>query len=241
MDFGAGNRFVVRIDLGDCDAFDAFFALNVDDGMREVEGDAVIVEALDDVALETAGIGHELGDAEDFRAFERHAARHDEADVAAAQNDDALAGHIAVNIDEALRGAGREDACRAVAGDIERAARAFAAAHREDDGLGFDAEHAVRAVHRGHGLVRRDVHDHRVELVLDIALENFVDKARGIFRAGQLFFKGVQAETVVDALIEDAAELSVALEDEDALAAGISGGRSCGKSGRTAADDDDIV
>ena len=37
--------------------------------------------------------------------------------------------------------------------------------------------------------------------VFDVQIESLIDKASGIFRAGQLLLKGVKTETVVDALI----------------------------------------
>ena len=103
MALGAGDGAAVGADLGDGHAGDALTALDVDDGVTQVERNAEIVEALDDVPLEAAGIGHQLRDGEDLCALERHAAGHDEADVAAAEDDDAAADHAALDVDKALR------------------------------------------------------------------------------------------------------------------------------------------
>ena len=40
-------------------------------------------------------------------------------------------------------------------------------------------------------------------------------KARGVLRTRELLFKRVQTEAVVDALVEDTAQLAVALKDQD--------------------------
>ena len=213
MRFRAFNGLVMVIDACDGDAFDAVFASDIDDGVREEAGDVEVVEALDDVSYEAAGVGHEFGDAEYFCAFQGHASGHDEADVAAAQDDDAFSGHEAVYVDEALSRTGRIDACGPEARDVEGAARPFAAAHRENDGFRVNEENAVIAVHGGDGAVDVDVHDHRVELVFDAAFEDLFNKARGVFGAGQRFFERVQAKAVVNSLIEDAAQFEVAFED----------------------------
>ena len=47
----------------------------------------------------------------------------------------------------------------------------------------------------------------------------FLDKAGGVFRPGQLLLEVVEAEAVVDALVEDTAGLDVPLQHHDAGAA----------------------
>ena len=59
-------------------------------------------------------------------------------------------------------------------------------------------------------LLFADGEDHGIQLIFDPAVAYLRDEARRIFRAGQLFAEGVQAEAVVDALVQNAAELRVA-------------------------------
>ena len=117
------------------------------------------MQALHDVALESAGVRQKLGHALDVRALERHAARHDEADIAAAENDDLASGQEALKIHEPLRRAGGVDARRAVAGDVQRPARPLAAAHGENDGASAELLHAALTARNGeHALVREREH-----------------------------------------------------------------------------------
>ena len=57
---GAGDGPAV-FHPGQGDALDPLLALNVHHRVAELEGDAVVVQALDDVPLQAARIGHQLG------------------------------------------------------------------------------------------------------------------------------------------------------------------------------------
>ena len=90
-------------------------------------------------------------------------------------------------------------------------------------------------------LVRGDIQHHGVQTDVNAGLTYHVDEAPGILRAGQLFLEIVQTEAVVDALVEDAAQLTVALDDADRATAcfpcGIRSGQTC----RAAADNHEFV
>ena len=241
MLLGAGDGLHLLVHLGDGDAGHALLALDVHHGVAELQGDAVVVQALDDVALQAAGIGHDLRHDLDLCALEGQTAGHDEADVAAAQDDHLPAGHIALHVDQTLGRTGAVDARGTEARDVQRAAAALTAAHGQDDGPRLDLEQAVNLVHGGDDLVRADGEDHGQELIFDAALKHLVDEALGVLGAGQLLLEGVQAEAVVDALVQDAAQLVVALQDQDAPIPGVVCGNRCRKTGGAAADDNNII
>ena len=209
--------------------------------MAQVERDVVVVQALHDVAVEAGGERHQLDAGEHLRALQRHAARHDEADVAGAEDHHALAGHVALQVDELLRGTGGVDAGAAGARGAQRAARTLAAAHREDDRLGGDDLHAVRARNAGHG-VRLAVHgeDGRVGLDLDAHLAGAVDVALRVLGAGQLLLEAVQAEAVVDALAQNAARVVLALENEQVVDAILLRRNGSREARRASADDENV-
>ena len=97
--------------------------------MAQQQGNIKILQTLDDIAFEAAGKRHQLQNSFDFRPFETHPPRHNEADIAAAQNDSFFPGHIAFHIDEHLRRAGGIDAGGTGPGDPHRAAVPLSAAH----------------------------------------------------------------------------------------------------------------
>ena len=72
-------------------------------------------------------------------------------------------------------------------------------------------EQAVRFVHGGHGPVRCQVQHHGVELVGNLQFLSLGDEPGRVLGAGQFFFKSMQAKTVVDALVQNAAQFAVAL------------------------------
>ena len=219
--FRSGDRLSVRADLGDHYGFHTLLADDVDDSVAELQRNVKVVQALDDISLQAAGIRHQFRDYLDLRAFERHAARHDQSDVAGAEDHDFAAGHSALQIHEALRRARGVDARRAVSGDVQRSSRPLAAAHREDDCLRADLQDAVSAVHRGDDLVpvrlRRDIEDHRSKKIRDLQLFHLLNEPGRVLRAGQFFLEGVKAEPVVDALVQDPAQGFRALKNQDVL------------------------
>ena len=241
MDLRAGDGLAVGADLRDRDAGNTLLALNVHNGVAELERNAEVVQTLDNIALQTAGIRQQLRYNQHLRALKRHAPRHNEANVAAAENDDSAAGHEALHVDEPLRCTGGINARRAVAGDVQRAAASFPAAHGQDDRACVDLDQSFLAVDRRNMLICADGQYHRVEFIFDLAFKRLRDVTRSVFRAGQLFAEGVQAEAVVDALVQNAAQLHVALKDQDALAACVICRDSRRQTGGAAADDDNVI
>ena len=82
---------------------------------------------------------------------------------------------------------------------------------------------------------------HRIEFVFDFAFKRLCDVPRGVFRAGQFFAEGMQAKAVVDALVQNAAQLHIAFEDQDAPAASVIRCDSRRQTGGAAADDDNVI
>ena len=203
----------------------------------QVQGDIEIVQTLDNVALQTAGIGHDLRHGLDLSALQRHAAGHDEADVAGAEDHHLPPGQIALHVHHALGGAGRPDAGGPRTGDVQRAAGPLTAAHGQHHRLRLDLLQAHAASRDGQHLLRRDVQHHAVRPRGDAPLLHGVDVALGVLRAGQLLMEGVQAKARVDALVQDAAQLAAALQNEDIPQTRVVGGCGCGQSGGASTDD----
>ena len=239
---GAGDRRARGgVHFGDDDALDALLAEDAHDGVVELERDAVVDEALHDVAVQARGIRHQLGDELHLGTLPRHAARHDESDVAAAEDHHLAPWEEALHVHEPLRAAGGVDAGRARSGDGERAARALAAAHREDDRAGAEPDEPALRVHANDFSVLRDGEDHRVGPDFGAGLLGLLHETARVFGTGELFAEMVQAEAVVDALAQDAARGGVALQHDDArvrprLARRDRGG----ETGGPAADDDHV-
>ena len=127
--------------------------MNVHHGGGEVERNGEVIQTLDNVALEAAGIGHDLGHGVHRGPFQRHAAGHDKADVAAAQNDYIAAGQEALHIHKTLGGSGGVDARRTIAGNVQRAAGPLAAAHGQNNGLCANLAEAAFAAGNGEHLI----------------------------------------------------------------------------------------
>lgn len=83
----------------------------------------------------------------------------------------------------------------------------------------LDFHQAVCRADSRNGLVGIDAEDHGVDEDFDFRfIFDQVIAALCIARARQFFFEVMEAEAVVDALLEDAASFAVTFEDEDFLA-----------------------
>ena len=237
----AGYGAQVLVHLGDGDRLHAALALHVHHGVRQLERYAKVIQALHDVALEPAGVRHELRDARHVRALEREPARHDEADVAGAQDHDLAPRQQAVDVYQALRGAGRVHAGRARAADVQRAARPLAAAHRKHHGPRAHAEDAALCADGRHHALWGHVEHRGLEHALDAALARLRHVAGRVLRARELLLERVEAKAVVDALVEDAAQLRLALQHQHGGDAGVMRGNGGGKARGSPAHDHDVA
>ena len=75
-----------------------------------------------------------------------------------------------------------------------------------------DSHVTVRRVHRPYHTAAANLQHHSVQLNLHTGLPQQINKPPGIFRPGQFLLKIMQAEAVVDALVQNAAQLMVALQ-----------------------------
>ena len=85
-------------------------------------------------------------------------------------------------------------------------------------------------------LFRRHVQHHRVGQDADGGAAKHFNEPPSVLRPGQLLLEVVQAEAVVDALVQNAAQLAVALQNQNIAQTCVIGRARRGKSGGAAAD-----
>ena len=175
-----------------------------------------------------------------FGTFQRHAAGHDQADVAAAEDEHPLAYQIALHVDIALGGTGGIDAGGAGARDADGTAGALPAAHAEDDASGLQDLITLFPADTVDLFVRGDLQHHGAQLHPHAGGTQQFNAAACILRAGELLPKAVQTKAIVDALVQDAAQFVVPLQNQNIAQAVLPCTVSCGKACRAAADDDQI-
>ena len=129
------------VDLAYLDSLHTIVPDHTRDRGGQVQRNAKVVQAVLNIAAQPVGVRHELVHALDGNPLERAAARHDQPDIARAQNDGARAGFEVLDIDVSLRQAGRKHAGGAAAGDLDLAAGALAAPHGKDDGTPGELQH----------------------------------------------------------------------------------------------------
>ena len=236
---GAGDGPTVRVHLGDGHAGQTITAMDLGDGVAEIERDIVVIQTLHDVARQAGGVRHQLEHCLHMSAFQRHAACHDHADIAGAEDDDLLAGHPVVEVHVSLRGACGEHARRTLAGNAQCAAAALLAAHGKHRSLCLILAQAA-AGGGGDDTIRRQAQHRGAGLVRDLTLVHFINERLCIFRAGQALAEAAQTETVMDALAQDAAQHRLALQNDHVADALLVQLHRCGKTCRAAADNHNV-
>ena len=169
-----------------------------------------------------------------------HTARHNEADIARAENDDLFAGQVALEVDVLLRRSCTVNACGASARNVESTAGTLAAAHGKNDRLCLELEHTALGVGSGHYAVGGDVKHHCTEHIGDIFGKHFFFVTPSVFGTCQLLAKAVQTKSVVNALLQNAAKLFVAFKNEQITNACLVSRQSRTHTGRTAANNHKI-
>ena len=215
LKLSAGDETATLVDFSDEDRGDTFFAADFGDDGIVVDRDVKVLDALLHVAGQAAGVGHDLHDSRDFAALQDELAGHDQADVAGADDDDAAAGQVTVDIEVALGSAGSHDARAAGTGNEEGVAAALTAAHGEDDGLCPDLHESLFRTHGSDGPVRVQFDHEGVQEIRNPQLLHHIRVSGGKFHAGQILFEAVQAESVMNALLQDSAQGRVPLQDQD--------------------------
>ena len=208
--------------------------------MGEIQGNIKVVQTLHDVAGQAAGVGHYLYAGQHLCALKGHAACHDQADVAAAEDQHPLAHQIAFHVHIALCGTGGVHTGRAGARGTNGTAGALAAAHAQHDALGLDDLVAVLLGNTVHLFVRGHFQHHSVQLHLYAGVLEHLNKASGVLRAGQLLAEAVQTKAVVDTLVQNTAQFLVALQNKDVAQTAFPCLAGSSKARRAAADNDQI-
>ena len=232
----AGDGAEAFVDLGDRNGLQTRPAVNIGDGMAQVQGDAIVVEALLDVAGQAAGIGLHFIDGLHMGPLQRHAAGHDHADVAAAQNDHLPAHHEVAQVDVLLGHAGGVDARRAAARNGQGAPGTLPAAHGENHRVAPELFEPGGAG-GGDGAVGLQGENGGVGKTGDAQLLRLGHEPLGVLGAGEGLAEAGEAEAVVDALTKDAAGAVLTFQHHhvvDALLPEPDGG---GQAGGPAADD----
>ena len=229
-DLRSRNRLSLCIDLCDRNRLKPLPALGPDDGVRKEERNAEVIQALHDIAAKAGGIRHQLHHRLYAGTLKRHAPCHDQTDISGSKDDCLLPRHQAFNVDHPLRGSGCVDAGRTGSRNVQRASRTLPAAHRQHNRTCLKLKESVFLIHRRDHVIVPCIQHHRPGHDLSAGRLSLSDEPVRILRPCQLFSKCMEAESVVDALHQDAARLAASLQHQDFLRTGLPGADGCGKS-----------
>ena len=201
--------------------------------MRQIQRNIEILKALNDIAVQTAGIRHKLNTGVHFGSLESHASRHYQTYIARSEYYGTSADHIALDIHIPLSRSRGVNACGAVTGNGNRAAGTLAAAHRQHYRLRLFLGVAAGAAYRTHDKVACDRKHHAVGCNINTVELRY--ESRRVFGSGQLLLKAVKSESVVYALVENPAEAGIALDDKHVRCSAFARFYRGGEPGRTSA------
>ena len=185
--------------------------------MTEVERNAIIVQALLYIPRKTAGIGLNFVDSFYVGSLQGQPSGHDQADIAAAQNDDLFSHHDILQIHIGLGDAGGIDAGGTGARSGQGAAGPFPAPHGQENRLGLDLQEAAFFSDRRNDFFRRYIQHRTVGYDFNFFRLDPIDEALGVFRAGEGFAEAGQAEAVMDTLAENTAGEVLPLQNQNIL------------------------
>ena len=201
---GARDGLHLLIHLADLHGLHTLCADHARHGGGEVQGNVIVVQALCNVARKAGGCILNFVYALHFSALERQAAGHDHADVAAAEDHAFFRGHAAHEVDEMLRRARGVNAGGAVAVDPNLAGRFFPAAAGQHERITFLIENAVLRLDFQPEAAARQllrIQDEGGRAVIDLHLEQLLEKTVCILRAGKPLAEAQKAEAIVNALL----------------------------------------
>ena len=136
------------ITLCNHNAGQALTAANIHHRMAQMQGNAIIVQALFNIARQSAGIRLHFVYPFDMRPFQRHAPGHNQTDIPAAEDDHLMTDHDVLQINVILRNAGRINPCRPGARRCQRTPGAFTASHGQQHGICLNFQQTVHAAGR---------------------------------------------------------------------------------------------
>ncbi len=178
-----------------------------------------------------------------LRPLQGHPAGHDQSDVPRTQNHRPASHQAALYVQIPLGGSGSQYAGRAISRGSNCASGALPAAHSQDHRAGgqlpapHDRIHCLNPQH----IPVPNVQHHGVGKHLDVRLPQQPDKPARVFRAGQLLLKVMKPKPVMDALIQDAAQLPVPFQNQNPPKPRLPGGEGGGQPGRPAAHHNQII
>ena len=138
--FGTRNRSHTLVNLSNGDTGYALFTMDSNDGVGEVQRNIIVVQTLNDITGKTVGEGADFQASLNLAAFQAHTASHNQADVAAAEDNDFVTRQIAFHINHTLSSAGSENASRTLARNTDSATGTLTAAHGQDNSFAFQLQ-----------------------------------------------------------------------------------------------------
>ena len=179
--------------------------------MRQHKRNVVVAQTLHDITIKPGRIGHEFDARVYVAAVEGHTARHNKTYIAASQNYHFVARLQTFHVHQSLSRTGGINTRATRSGNVYGSSRTFAATAGENNRLCFDCNHSLFGINVSHRFVLAYVYNRSVYKALDVSLFNLIDETLSVFGTGEFFLEGVQAETVVHALIEYSAQSRLTL------------------------------
>ena len=231
---GAGDKLEVAVHLGDGDAGHVVGAFGALDGVREVEGHAGAGN-LRRVHAVAAHAGRRVDECHHVAAGLLELVAHDQANVARAEHEHALAGTHAVEVHHGLGGAGANDAGE---GPALEGHHVLGGAGGNDDGVGLVVGDLL-ALADDDLLVLVEADDRGVKANVDAQARGLLHELLANHEAADLGVVLLRAEELVDLLKELAAGAGVLVEDGH-VGAALCGLDCGGHAGRACSNDDNV-
>jgi len=152
----------------------------------------------------------------DFSAFKSKPTRHNQTYVSRTQNNHVSANHHVLQVNEVLGDARSEHASGSSSRNANLSTGSFTTPHSKNHGFGVEANQPFGTSNE-YFFVRRNLKHHTTKHACDAQPVYFIDVPLSVLWTRQLFLEEFNAETVMYALRQDAAEPLVPFYDHQVL------------------------
>src|SRR5450759_4616652 len=238
---GARYRLALFIDLNRFYRFYPVVADNALDRMLQLEWNIVVQKALHIVARQAGQEGHDFQHSFYLGTFKGKPACHDHADVARAQNHEALARHEAFDINKALGRSRSIHARRSCSRQSNLCPRSFTAAHSQHQSPRVQFDKTGRLTRHIHMPFAGHIECHRIQQRINVKLCKLIDKTLRIGRTCQVLLECLEAKSIMNTLLQNPTQLLCPLDDEHILRTRLLGFYCCSQTGGAGTYDNNVV
>ena len=195
-----------------------------------------------DISGQTIGEGTNFQDSFHFASFETHTASHNQTNITAAENNYLFAWQETFHVNHTLSSAGSKDTCRTFTRNANSTAGTFPAAHSQNNCFTLNLQKTFFRADSNNSFILKNFQNHGINqsFYFRLIFDQLYTAIR-IARSGQFFFEVMEAEAIMNTLLQNTAQFTVTFDDQNFFGTIFPGAIRGRKTSRPAADNNYII